>query len=175
MAFRNDRVDTISNIGKVGSYCLQEYGRTLSESFYKDSFGMLRSSDFILQGAGFISFLMAGGINRGTSFVSIKESGTNLELYRVSSPNTTTFTLTGNRVKIDLSAHLDKTLYILVVQNAGGLARSNFTLDDFITYYPAETIFSEVTGTSQTNQIPVIYNAGSASIGLNTLAGNVTN
>ena len=99
------------------------------------SVGLLRSSLFTLEGSGVISIELGaaqGEKHDKTTYVSVKEYKTNRELFRFANEKSN-----GNEMVkyyLDLSAYLQKTCYIEIVDNADG-AWDVIYVADIITYY----------------------------------------
>lgn len=80
--------------------------------------GLIRSGLFRIDGAGIVSFELQNG--RGSrfdkdTFISIREFGTNRELFRFANDKGSTGAF--HRYYADLSAHLESTVYIEIVDN----------------------------------------------------------
>jgi hypothetical protein len=169
---------------KDGVYHLGVYAEPYSSTnkdLNQERMGMLRSSDFILGGSGWISFKLGGGQNTATAYVSVKEAGTNIEIARFGNRHFNNTTLSGTvnaeaymfQYYFDLSAHLGKTVYFLIV-DAAGHEWSVLSADSFNSYY-------EAAPTPNANQLaydikPVIYHAGLATNQMiSTLTSNIDN
>ncbi|GEM_PF-127663 len=143
-AFANTFVTSDDDIPVNEIYPYQKDGTYLYGMYPESNTGQMRSEAFVLSGSGYVSFLMGGATNKGLTYISIVEEGTNLELFRITNEAyydelteqyASEYPATLNRYFVNLSAHLGKTVYFLIVdqatQNAGYI-----TLDDFETYYP---------------------------------------
>jgi uncharacterized protein len=137
--------DTSFNVSydKDGTYF---YGR-----YKEDEEGIMNSSIFEVGGSGFISFKLGGGRNTALTYISIKDSETNIELYRFGHTDFNSSTANdmadyreANLVLYvaDLSDQLGHTLYIQIVDQSKrewGL----MTFDSFVTYYETEPNLDE--------------------------------
>ncbi len=152
VAFQNERIVATSFYGssnsnpynREGQFHLGVYGypyTSTSKDINQERMGMLRSSDFILGGAGWISFRMGGGPNSGTAYVSIKESGTNIELARYGNRHfgNTSLSQTMNaeaymfQYYADLSSYLGTSMYVLI-SDAASHEWNVLALDNVQTY-----------------------------------------
>jgi len=142
-AFANTFVTSDDFIPVDEVYPYQKDGTYLYGIYPENNTGSMRSQAFVLGGTGYVSFLMGGATNKGLTYVSIVEEGSNLELYRITNEAyyseltgqyASEYPATLNRYYVNLSMHLGKSVYFLIVdqasQNAGYI-----TLDDFKTYY----------------------------------------
>ncbi len=119
--------------------------------------GRVRSESFILQGSGYVSFLLGGGYLSTLCYVAIVEEDTNLELFRIGNEayaeiSETTHPAQMTRHYIDLRAHLGKNIYYLIVDEAtanGGY----INVDEFISFY--YTVPDMTDGIIATNIRPV--------------------
>ncbi|MGN0396453.1 MAG: LamG-like jellyroll fold domain-containing protein [Candidatus Fimimorpha sp.] len=125
-----------------GKYFLRGFEALEGESGIEQKTGSMRSTTFILEGSGYISFLMGGG-RQSDMYVALCDANTNEELSKIS--NSTYFmdpALSENlhRVFWDVSAYKGKEVYIKIVDNwaDGGFGAIN--VDDFITYLPEEDL-----------------------------------
>lgn len=146
----------------------------------QERMGMLRSSDFVLGGSGWISFKLGGGQNMGTAYLSIKESATNVEVARYGNRHFGNTALSGTQnaeaylfqYYADLSAHIGKTLYVLVT-DAASHEWNVLALDSVETYFPSAPTptLQEVAHDIK----PVISNIGQNRPSIsNTLSDNVS-
>lgn len=117
-------------------------GNLLKSNFGGDgAAGLLRSSLFTLEGSGVISIELGAAQGEKydkTTYVSVKEYKTNRELFRFANEKSN-----GNEMVkyyLDLSAYLQKTCYIEIVDNAGG-AWDVIYVADIITYYAERPVF----------------------------------
>jgi len=85
--------DAFSNNGVIDSTFVSgtnEYhkdGEYLYGIYEETSTGRMRSTGFIVGGCGYISFKLGAGYNPGLTYISIVETGTDIELYRFSNQN----------------------------------------------------------------------------------------
>ena len=191
-AWRDERVVATSNYGssglnpynKDGNYHLGVYAEPYSSESkdrYQEAMGMLRSSNFILGGSGWISFKLGGGQNQATAYVSIRDAVTNIEVARFGNRhfNNTTLSQTSNaeaymfQYYYNLSAYLGESLYVMISDMASH-EWSVLAVDSFITYYNQAP--TPDTDQLAVNILPNIYMVGSATNQMiNTLSSNTTN
>lgn len=91
-AFINDRVTNGTYFSSYpynrdGSYNVGVTGGSLSWDQSSERMGILRSSDFILSGTGWISFKLGGGKTSSLAYVSVKRTSDNVEVARFGNPN----------------------------------------------------------------------------------------
>ncbi len=182
-AFINERVVSTPNYGsdsldpynQEGNYHFGLYVYpydNANKDLNQERMGMLKSSDFILDGSGFISFRLGGGKNQGTAYVSVHDAVTHEELARYGNTNfgNTELSQTSNaegymfEYYADLSAYLGRELYILIV-DAASHEWSVLAFDSFNSYYVNEPVFD--THQEAINILPNIANTG---LGLTTIA-----
>ncbi|MCK7484318.1 MAG: glycoside hydrolase family 125 protein [Bacillus subtilis] len=124
--------------GKSGSYLL---GRTADAGT-----GKLRSSTFDIAGSGFITFRLGGSYNAALTYLSVVDANTGQELARYGNPRFNNVSYQTDPInhrvanlipyRADLSAHLGKQAYLLLVDDS----TANFgyvTFDDVVSYYPS--------------------------------------
>jgi uncharacterized protein len=124
--------------GKSGSYLL---GRTADAGT-----GKLRSSTFDIAGSGFITFRLGGSYNAALTYLSVVDASTGQELARYGNPRFNNVSYQSDPInhrvanlipyRADLSAHLGKQAYLLLVDDS----TANFgyvTFDDVVTDYPS--------------------------------------
>ncbi|MCK7484310.1 MAG: hypothetical protein MZU97_01205 [Bacillus subtilis] len=114
---------------------------------WNERIGRMRSTAFKLGGSGYITFKLGGARNNDLVYVSVREQGTDIEIARYSNPlfHSSDYLISpqtyfeGNLVlyRADLTAHLNKTLY-LELCDYGGRDWDLMTADSFVTYH--ETI-----------------------------------
>jgi fructan beta-fructosidase len=129
------------NIGFTEQAFRTDLGILKSDAFGYESRGMIRSSLFRIDGVGVIS--MELGQANGPRFdkdtyVSIREFGTNLELFRFANIRSDGSNLV--KYYLDLSDHLGKTCYIEIVDNAR-TQNDVILVDNIITYYATMPVF----------------------------------
>jgi len=91
-AFINDRVTNGTYIdgytySREGLYNVGFSGGSLSWDQSSERMGILRSSDFILAGSGWIGFKLGGGKATSLAYVSVKRTSDNVEVARFGNPN----------------------------------------------------------------------------------------
>ncbi|SHR25143.1 Levanase precursor [Mycobacteroides abscessus subsp. abscessus] len=88
--------------------------------------GVMKSSNFVLEGNGVIDFLVGGGQDLNTLYVALVNASTGEELMKATGANTEKY----RRVKWDASEYLGEALFIKVVDyHSGGFGHIN--VDDF--------------------------------------------
>jgi len=154
-SYQNERVVSAENYGssntnpynRDGQYHLGVYASpydNANKDLNQERMGILRSSDFILSGSGWISFKLGGGQNPGAAYLSVKESGTHQEVARFANRhfNDTSVSHTANAEAYlfpyyaDLSPYLGHSLYLSLV-DAASHEWNVLAADSFITYYPS--------------------------------------
>ncbi|MCX5775946.1 MAG: hypothetical protein NTV44_06340, partial [Firmicutes bacterium] len=161
-----------------GAYHLGVYAYpyvNANKDLNQERMGMLRSSDFIVGGSGWISFKLGGGRNPASAYVSIKETGTNLEVARFANRHFNDTTLSGTinaeaylfQYYADLSAHYGESLYIMLV-DAASHEWNVLSADSFDTYI--ETAPTPTAAQLATDIKPVIPGPGSAT---NAISANL--
>ncbi|MDP2425817.1 MAG: hypothetical protein U1C51_06095 [Candidatus Izemoplasmatales bacterium] len=106
-----------------------------------ESRGLIRSSLFRVDGSGIISFQIAHGngsrFDKDT-FISIRQLGTNREVFRFASRNAngSTFVL----YYVDLSNYLNEFLYIEIVDN-GTQSNDRIWVRNIVTYYQEKPVY----------------------------------
>ncbi|MDY0345736.1 MAG: hypothetical protein WCX85_00565 [Bacilli bacterium] len=145
--------------------------------------GYLRSTDFILGGSGWISFKLGGGKYNEFAHVSIRETGTNVEVARFGNRwfNNTdrASAVFGSGISnaeaflfpyyFDLSSvsDLGDSLYILLCDTAA-YDWSILSADSFVTYYPTE---SEPTPSADEIAVNILPSV----LGIDTAANSIPN
>jgi len=130
---------------KDGQYLLGVYATpyvNANKDLNQERMGMLRSSDFIVGGSGWISFKLGGGRNPASAYISIKETGTNIEVARYANRHFSDTALSGTanaeaylfQYYADLSAHFGDSLYIMLV-DAASHEWNVLSADSFVTYH----------------------------------------
>ncbi len=129
-----------STVGENQGY-LVDSGVLKSNEAGDASTGMIRSTLFRITGSGIITLEL--GAAQGTRFdkdtyVSIKELGTNRELFRFANRNHDGIFMV--QYYVDLSEYLNYICYIEIVDNATGSYDTIF-VDNIITYYEELPVF----------------------------------
>jgi hypothetical protein len=191
-SFVEERIVTTHHYGSTnehlynrdGQYHLGVYQHPYSnenKDINQERMGMLRSSDFILGGSGWISFKLGGGKNTGTAYLSIKETETDIEIARYGNRHfaNTALSSTSNaeaylfQYYADLSYHLGKSLYFLITDGASH-EWSVLAVDSLISYYENVPLASDDQLAHDIK--PNIYNANNADNQIsNNLTSNITN
>jgi hypothetical protein len=152
-AFRNERVVSSANYGSANANPYDKDGNYLfgvyvdpynndNKDLNQERMGMLRSSDFVLGGSGYVSFKLGGGKNAATAYLSVRRSSDDVEVGRYANRH---FDVTGDEMKhqaslaiataqygssianaeaflfqyyADLTSHLGETLYLVLVDAA---------------------------------------------------------
>jgi len=191
-SFRSERIVNNPNYGSLnantynrdGNYHLGVYASPYSgtnKDINQERMGMLRSSDFVLGGSGWISFKLGGGQNIGTAYLSVKESVTNIEIARFGNRHFGNTAISGTanaeaylfQYYADLSAHIGKTLYVLVT-DAASHEWNVLSLDSVETFL--ETAPTPTPEEVAIDIKPVIYGIGQNNTSIiNTLSSNVNN
>ena len=171
MAWTDDRVvnggyfDQNFDYNRDGNYNLGIYGGNISKDSGQERMGILRSSDFVLGGSGWISFKLGGGKNSDFAYVSVKETATDKEVARFGNQN---FGDTGKSGTENAEAYMFQ--YYFDLTSVGALGTSYYitlndtasnmwcvlSADSFFTYhetapnidggYLAENILPEIQG-----------------------------
>lgn len=159
-AFRNSRVVSTPYYGstdtdpynKEGTYLFGLYAYpydNTNKDLNQERTGMLRSTDFVVDGSGFISFRLGGGENTGTAYVSIHDSVTHEELARFANRHFRDTDLSGTtnaegymfQYYADLSSFIGRSVYILIV-DAASHEWSVLSFDSFVTYYASTPAYT---------------------------------
>lgn len=176
MAWTDDRVvnggyfDQNYEYNKDGGYNLGIYGGSISKDSGQERMGILRSSDFVLGGSGWISFKLGGGKNSDFAYVSVKETATDKEVARFGNPN---FGDTSKSGTLNAEAYLFQ--YYFDLTSVGSLGTSYYitlndtasnmwcvlSADSFFTYY--ETAPNTDGGYLAQNILPEIQGVGAGS------------
>ncbi len=152
-SYRPERIITSSFYGAANTHPYHQEGQyhlgvyqtpydNGNKDLNQERMGMLRSQDFRLGGTGWISFRLGGGQNMGTTYLSIKETTTNIELARFGNRHfgNTTISETNNaeafmfQYYADLSSLIGKTMYALLIDGASH-EWNVLSFDSFETYY----------------------------------------
>lgn len=97
--------------------------------------GMMKSSPFVLGGNGVIDFLVGGGQDLNTLYVSLVHAATGEELMKATGANTEKY----RRITWDASEYIGEAFYIKVVDyHSGGFGHIN--VDDFHVYNVDERV-----------------------------------
>ncbi|HAQ56241.1 MAG TPA: hypothetical protein DCR44_02390 [Acholeplasmatales bacterium] len=177
-AFREERVVSTPY---YGSSSTNEYNRdgiyhyglyvfpyvNANKDLNQERMGMMRSTDFVLSGSGFIGFKLGGGKNDSEAYLSIHDADTDLELARYANRHFGNTTLSGTsnaegymfQYYADLSAYLGRTLYVLLVDGASH-EWNVLACDSIDTYLPVAPI--PTADQTAVNILPVITGAGTA-------------
>ncbi len=97
--------------------------------------GLIRSALFRVDGCGIISFKIGAAQGQRydkDTFISIKEKGTNREIYRIANTNHDGTNMV--RYYVDLSAYFGKSLYFEIVDN-GKDSYDTIFVSQIVTYY----------------------------------------
>jgi len=189
-SYRSERIVNTANYGssnanaynRDGQYHLGVYAYpyvNANKDLNQERMGMLRSSDFVLGGSGWIGFKLGGGQNPGTAYISIKNSVTNIEVARYANRHFGKTIVSGTdnaeaymfQYYADLSSHIGEELYVLAV-DAASHEWNVLSLDSVVTYMPT-------TPTPTPNQLatdikPNINGLGTATNAMsNPLSANV--
>lgn len=127
--------------------------------YYKPSaVGVMRSSEFVVGGSGYVSFKLGGGRNRALTylrFVVKNADGTTEEVARFGNEKywDRQFPHVANGMKLinmvqyyaDFSEHLGKTMFIEVVDNNSEPddGRGAIVLDSVVTYYEQKPVWND--------------------------------
>ena len=177
-AFRNERVVDTLYYGSAGTNLYNKDGTyhfglyidpydNANKDLNQERMGMLRSENFTLSGSGVISFKLGGGKNTATAYIAIHDASNNQELARFGNRHFGNTALSGTenaegymfQYYYDLSEHLGKELYFLIVDSASH-EWSLLAFDSFITYYIEKPTYN-ADETAQDIK-PTIYAAGAA-------------
>ncbi|MFA5421182.1 MAG: hypothetical protein WC344_00095 [Bacilli bacterium] len=109
-----------------------------TKTAWEEKMGKLVSSDFVLGGIGFLSFMMGAGKNADLNYLRVidNETGTEIARYGNSLYDTNLTALnnaTLNRYQADLSQHLGKSLHLEII-DIGGRDWDFLTFDAIETY-----------------------------------------
>jgi acid phosphatase type 7 len=201
-AFRTERVVMTKLYGSAGNNPYDSKGDYLfgvyttpydntNKDLNQERMGMLRSSDFILSGSGFISFQLGGGKNTSTAYLSVRDAESDHEIARYGNRH---FGTTESSIAIataqygssianaeaflfqyyaDLSAHVGKTLYLVLV-DAASHEWNVLAADNIRTYHPVIPVVP--TNQNAVSIMPNIALVGSApnEITNGTLTANFT-
>lgn len=117
-------------------------GRVLKSNGSGDlSRGLIRSSLFKVEGSGIITLKIGAAKGRRydkDTYISIREKGTNREVYRVANTNNDGIYMV--QYYIDLSSYIGKSLYFEIVDNARETYDTIF-VSEIITYYKSAPIY----------------------------------
>jgi len=125
----------------------------LSASFQNEKLGLLRSSEFVLSGSGFITYYLGGATDPNLTYLSVRNAEDDTEVARfgqsadrgaIDDPRQLTL------YKADLSDYLGEPLYVELV-DAGSHDGNAMIFDDIETYH--ET--TPETGILATNIVPM--------------------
>ncbi|MFA5005884.1 MAG: metallophosphoesterase family protein [Candidatus Izemoplasmatales bacterium] len=177
-AFRNERVVSTAYYGSAGTNPYNKDGNYLfgvyadpydnaNKDLNQERMGMMRSSDFVLAGSGWIGFRLGGGKNDSAAYLSVHDAETDVEVARFANRH---FGLTAKsgtanaeaylfQYYADLSAYLGHTLYVLLV-DAASHEWNVLSCDAVDTYLPVAPVVTA--DTTATNVLPVIAGAGTA-------------
>jgi hypothetical protein len=198
-AFRNERVVSSANYGsananpydKDGNYLFGVYVHPYvneNKDLNQERMGMLRSSDFVLGGSGFVSFKLGGGKNSATAYLSVRRCSDDVEVGRYANRHFNNTTIAGAQFGTsianaeaflfqyyaDLSSYLGQTLYLVLV-DAASHEWNVLAADAIRTYLP---VTPTVSANQQAIDIkPNISGVGSApnSITNGALTSNLNN
>lgn len=198
-SFRTERVVSSPNYGsananpydKEGNYLFGVYVSPYNndnKDLNQERMGMLRSSDFVLGGSGYISFKLGGGKNPATAYLSVRRSSDNVEVGRYANRHFNNTAIAASQYGsaianaeaflfqyyADLTPYLGQSLYLVLVDGASH-EWSVLAADAIRTYLPvAPTVSSD----QQALDIkPSISGTGSApnSITNGALTSNLNN
>lgn len=127
---------------KEGTYFFRGFKGIEGEEGTEQKTGSMRSSTFLLDGTGYISFLM-GGARQSEIYVALCDVETDEELSKVSNSNyfaDPALSENMHRIFWDASEYKGREVYIKIVDDwaDGGFGAIN--VDDFITYLPEEDL-----------------------------------
>ncbi len=130
----DDNIDS-EEIGKVGMYYFNglEAG---TQSFT----GTLQSSNFIVAGTGYISFLLGAAKDQDNSYVAVFDAETGDEIARQSATSFDENFITIQMIRyiVDLSEYMDQEVYLQIVDNDKENDFGYILCDDFVTYIADE-------------------------------------
>ena len=141
--------DTFSSLeipyGGVGRYV---YGiDDVNEKDWCQKVGVIRSSVFTLGGCGYITFMLGGGRNGETCYLSVRDADTDEELARYKNEKffLSSYVLNKNdyygynlvKYKADLSEYIGKNIF-LEFCDYGTAEWDALTIDEIVTYYDTE-------------------------------------
>jgi acid phosphatase type 7 len=191
-AFRNERVVKTSMYGSSGTNPYDMSGEYLfgvyatpydnaNKDLNQERMGMMKSSNFVLGGSGYLSFRLGGGKNTATAYLSVRDALTHEEIarygnrhfgntsiasvqYGLSIANAEAFLF---QYYADLRAYVGDELYLVLVDGASH-EWNVLALDDVQTYLPvvghissqqlAQNITPQI---SQTGSAPNSFTNGS--------------
>jgi hypothetical protein len=198
-SFRTERVVSSANYGsananpydKEGDYLFGVYASPYNndnKDLNQERMGMLRSTDFVLGGSGFVAFKLGGGKNPATAYLSVRRSVDDVEVGRYANRHFNNTTIASSQYGssianaeaflfqyyADLSPYLGQSLYLVLV-DAASHEWSVLSADAIRTYLPVAPIVSS----DQLGQDikPSISGAGSATnaIANGALTSNLNN
>jgi hypothetical protein len=175
--------------GRDGNYQMGITGGSVGWSQSEERMGYLRSSDFVLGGAGWVSFKIGGGRSNAFAFVSVKKASDNTEIARFGNPNYNNTTIATAQYGLSITnaeaflfqyyfnlgsvGTLGETYYFLFCDTAG-FNWSILSVDSLVTYYPlAPTPGSNQSATNILPNIPA--QGGTAYTVSNNLTENISN
>ena len=99
--------------------------------------GTLTSSTFELGGTGWITFMLAGGMNQVDTYLAVFDASDASEIVRVSNSEFSDpdQSLNYQEYRLDLSAYIGKDLYLVLVDNASSGPFGAISLDNVDTYH----------------------------------------
>ncbi|MGI6392322.1 MAG: glycoside hydrolase family 125 protein [Candidatus Izemoplasmatales bacterium] len=131
---------------------INESGR-LSNRPDETKIGVLRSPAFKVSGKNIISFRLGATKHADLTYLSIKEVGTNIEVYRTYSDRWIDAHEEATHLYyIDLGKHSGQALYLEFVDNSRG-DWGLLTIEDIITYYDSDPVVTDEIGWNLLNEI----------------------